>query len=597
MPGVYPTGGKGQSKGAMLWQQKESRRAGKKIHVVTVALKADAFCGGLESSSPMLKWHGSLAAVLLVVLTLQSIGASLAAAPDPVPAAAQQKPLVHLSLAQSASFPDAIDALAAQGHVAIVAEGAPFVPRLPHKEVQDLTAPLPLSEAVTKIAASFDYDAQEQDGVFVLTKRYTDPKEMPCVTLEECDQAFKDILALLGPFNPNFDEASDDHSQLNTVITFFHSLSPKQLQEARTKMLRYGELGPEQQKMVESIFLYGFVQFPTYKLRDTVDILDYAPKSVITGQDKGHNALFIELPVSANKSLRYYRPLEGGVTSSKEAQPTLLLPKQAETGSPAAPSPMTLEAVVALLPHAGPPAVVDVPLKDKPVSVAGLGNASAMDVLRALKALYNLRIGASDAGGNKLMRQILPPTETLRDLGPNVWSLLPVSLIRAMHSEEAPPAQGPPADLSKTEIPAESSQRAREAVRRFHQQMQARRLLPALWPEAVHQVLVGVQPQLRSGGLGVRIPVKALNGTTRSALAMALCVSALEIIQSGFTGQVNRNVVDCLDDMNSTLVYTVPAQVSIINGQTIPSLYFEGIDPYTNQHIGLGGVAMFGTMK
>lgn len=535
--------------------------------------------------------------ILILVLTLQGTGASFAAAPDPAPAIAQQKPLVHLSLAQSGSFSDALAVLAAQGHVAIVAEGAPLVPLLSKKDTQDLTAPVPLAQAVTKIAASFDYDVQEQDNVFVLTKCYTNPKEMPCVTLEECGQAFKDILTLLEPLNPNFDEASEDHSQRSTVITFFHSLSPRQLQEARTKTLRYGELGPEQQKAVESIFLYGFVQFPTYKLRETVDTLNYAPKSVLTGEDHGHSALFIELPVPADKSLRYYQSLQGGVTSSNEAQPTLILPKQPETGGPPVPAPMTLEAVVALLPHTGPPAVVDAPLKDKPVSVAGLSNVSSMDVLRGLKVLYNLRIGASDAGGNKLMRQIVPPTDSLRDLGPNVWSLLPVSLVRAIHSEEAPTGLAPPLGENKTESPAETFQRAQEANRRFQRQMQSRRLLPALWSESVHQVLIGVQPQLRSGGLSVRIPVKALDGTTRSALAVALSVSALEELQSEFTGQINRNVIDCLDDMDNTLVYTNPAQVSLIHGQTIPSLYFEGTDPYTKQKIGLGGVAFFGTMK
>ena len=453
----------------------------------------------------MVKPHSLSIVVLLIVSTLQSTASSAAATPESIPVAAQQKPMAYLSLAQSASFPDALDALAAQGHVAIVAEGAPLVPRLSKKDIQDLTAPVPLAQAVTKIAASFDYEVQEQDDVFVLTKRYTDPKEMPCVTLEECDQAFKDILTLLDQFSPNFDEASDDHSQRSTVITFFRSLSPKQLQEVQTKTLRYGELGPEQQKMVESLFLFGFVQFPTYKLRETLSILDYAPGSVLTGKDKGQNALFIEARVPANKSLRYYQPLEGGISPPDQSSP-LILPKQTETGSPAVPAPMTLESVVGLLPHTGPPAVVDAPLKDKPVSVAGLSNVSAMDVLRALKVLYNLRIGASDAGGNKLMRQVPPPTGSLRDLGPNVWSLLPVSLTRAMHSENAPPGQATPADVSKPENPAEAFRRFQaEANRRFQQQIRSQKLLPELWGEAVHQVLVGVQPQFRSGGLSVRI--------------------------------------------------------------------------------------------
>lgn len=551
----------------------------------------------------------SLSFIILLVLMLQSTGASFAAAPEAVPDAARQKPLVHLSLAQSGSFSDAIDALAAQGHVAIVAEGAPLVPHLPKKDTQDLTSPLLLSLAVAKIAASFDYDVQKQDDandVFVLTKRYTDPKEMPCVTLEECDQVFKDILTLLGPFNPNFDEASDEHSQHVAFITFFSSLSPRQLREVRTKTLYYGELNSDQQKMIESFILYGFVQTPTYALRDALDLLDYAPGSVLTGTDQGQNALFIEVPMPADKSRHYYHLLRGGggrVFAPKAAQPTLILPslpKQGEENAPAAPAPMTLETLVGLLPHAGPPAVVDAPLKDKPVSVAGLGNVPAMAVLRALKVLYNLRIGASDAGGNKLMRHILPPTGSLRDLGPNIWSLLPVSLIRALHSEEAPPGPAPPTGEdkaeNKAETPAEALQRGQEAMQRFQRQMQARRSLPALWSESVHQVLVGVQPQLRSGGLSVRIPVKALDRTTRSALAVALSVSVLEDIQSAFTGQRNRNIMDCLDDMNSILIYTVPAEAGIIHGQTVPSIHIEGNDPYTKQHIGLGG-SMFMTSK
>lgn len=539
---------------------------------------------------------------LLLVLTLQGTGASFAAAPEAVPAIAQQKPLVHLTLAQSGSFSEALDALAAQGHVAIVAEGAPLVPRLPKKDTQDLTAPVPLSQAVTKIAASFDYDVQEkgqeQGDVFVLTKRYTDPKEMPCVTLEECDQAFKDMLTLLEPLNPNFDEASDDHSKAMAFVTFFQSLLPEQLQKVRTKTLYYGELNSDQQKMIESFILYGFVQSPTYALRDALDLLDHAPGSVLTGTDQGQNALFIEVPMPADKSRHYYHLLRGGggrVFAPKAAQPTLILPilpKQGEENAPAAPAPMTLAALVALLPHAGPPAVVDACLKDKPVSAAGLGNVPAMDVLRGLKALYNLRIGASDAGGNKLMRQIVPAA-SLRDLGPGVWSLLPVSIVRAIHSEEVSPTQAPPTDMSKPKSTAEAFQRGQEAMRRFQRQIQARRQLPMLWGEAVHQVLVGVQPQLRSGGLSVRIPVKSLDGATRSALAVALSVNALEELQSGFTGQINRNAVDCLDDMNSILIYTVPGEECVIHGRTVPSLYFQGTSPYTKQQIGLGGSRFF----
>lgn len=543
----------------------------------------------------MLKRHGICVALstIFAILMLESTKSPFAAAPEPVPVLVQQKALVHLNLAQSASFSEALEALAAQGHVAIVAEGVPLVPHLPAKEVQDLTAPVPLPEAVTKIAAAFDYDVQKQDNVFVLTKRYTDPKEMPCVTLEECRRAFKDILTLLDKYNPNFDEASEDHSQHNTVINFFNSLSPGQLQGAQAKTLHYGELTPEQQGMVNSIFLSGFVQFPTHKLRETVERLDYAPKSVLTGKDKGQNALFIEFPVPINKSLRYLQPLEGGISPSDAALP-LILPKQSGKSMSAAPAPMTLETLVGLLPHTGPPAVVDACLKDKPVSVAGLKNVSSMDVLRALKVLYNLRIGASDAGGNELMRQIPPDSDSLRDIGPGVWSLLPISIVRAIHQGDAPAGQSAPVNDNKTDNPPEARRRFRaEADRRFRQQMRSQTLLPTLWTEAVHQVVVGVQPQFRRGGLSVRIPVKTLDNPTRCALAMALSVSVLGELRDGFTGQANQNVLDCLDDMNDTLVYTVSGEAAVIHGRTVPSLYFEGTNPYTKQQIGLGGARFF----
>jgi hypothetical protein len=515
---------------------------------------------------------------------------------EPVPAPDRQQSLIGLSLAQSGSFSDALDALAAQGHVAFVAEGVPLVPHLPKKEAQKLTAPVPLSEAVTKVAASFDYDVQKQGGVFILTKRYTNPKEMPCVTLEECRQAFSDILAVLDRYDPDFDEASDVHSQRSTVISFFASLSPEQLQEAQTKTLHYGELGPEQQGMVQSLFLGNLMQLSTYKLREAIDMLGYAPKSVLTGKDQGQTALFIQMPVPANKALRYYRPLEGGINPSNSA-PSLILPKQAAEGASATPAPTTLATAVGLLAHTGPAPSVDAALKDKPVSVAGLKNVPSSEILRALKVLYSLRISVSEAGGEELARQILPSPDSLRNIGPVVWSILPVSIVRAIHLKNGSTGQPTPTGGGQAGSPSESTRRSQaEADQRLLQQMQSQTFLSELWSEAVQQVLVGVQPQLRRGGVGVHVPVRTLSSTTRSALAVALSVGALEDLQSAFTGQAYQNTMDCLDDMNSILVYTIPGEAAVIRGRTVPSIYFEGTNPYTKQRIGLGG-ARFSTSR
>lgn len=537
----------------------------------------------------MLRNHHLWSVILLTVLMLQGRESSHAASSEPTPLAStsvtvQKEPLVHLSKSQSRVFGEALDALAAQGHVAIVAEGAPLRPLLAEEDTTDLTTPVPLSQAVEKFANDFDYDVQKSSRVFVLTKRYTDPKEMPCVTLEECQEAFEDIQALLDKFNPNFDERSDN-SQHGAVIRLFSSLTPAQLAEAQAKTLHYSEMSVAQQEIVQRIFLAGFVQSPAQRVQETLNILDYAPKSVITGKYQDHTELMIRASGMTDKKFLYYRAIDfDGEVATTDEPVIMILPKLTSSSIVPISKETTLADVARLLSYTGSPPIVDAPLRNKPVSTAGLNNASTLDVLQGLAMLYDLRIGASDAGGPKLMRQSVATNISIQDLADTVWGVLPVSIRRAIQPEHTSPfIQNAPRVSAK-------------AQKRLQGHLKTSNILPTLWTEADHQVLLGIQPQLRSYGLSVHIPVKSLDNPTQRALAMALCTGALEDLQIRFTGPRQQSAIQCFQDVDNIIIYTVPSEVGHIYGQPVSSLYFEGINPYTKQNVSLGGVG-FGDIK
>jgi len=136
-------------------------------------------------------------AVFAIVAHVFVIPPQVSAAPSP-----SSMSLVHLAPSDARQFQRAMASLASQAHVALVAEGVPLKPALSAAEAVNLTAEMPLDQAVSKMAAAYDYDAQRQGSVFVLIKRYSDSHDLPCVTLAECQRAADDLSDVLNVFNP-----------------------------------------------------------------------------------------------------------------------------------------------------------------------------------------------------------------------------------------------------------------------------------------------------------------------------------------------------------------------------------------------------------
>jgi hypothetical protein len=93
-------------------------------------------------------------------------------------------------------FQSAIDALAAKWHIAIVAESAPISEKLGSNVSSSLPNETP-EQAVLRVAAAFDYTSKRRGNVYILNKLFTDPEDLPDLTLEEAKAALDDILQIL----------------------------------------------------------------------------------------------------------------------------------------------------------------------------------------------------------------------------------------------------------------------------------------------------------------------------------------------------------------------------------------------------------------
>ena len=520
-------------------------------------------------------------AVFAIVAHVFVIPPQVSAAPSP-----SSMSLVHLAPSDARQFQRAMASLASQAHVALVAEGVPLKPALSAAEAVNLTAEMPLDQAVSKMAAAYDYDAQRQGSVFVLIKRYSDSHDLPCVTLAECQRAADDLSDVLNVFNPNFATsiyANGPDGRREAVVSFFESLSPAQLQSAQNKTLYYGSLSPSQQAIIQKIFLYQYVQSPLDEVKGAINYLDYAPQSAIKARDEnGYSGLFMEVPNLYAGGPPNLLSLSGGLTPLDRPQPSMVRALPPASVDAVLLQPTTLRKLTSgLKPVNGKLPLVDASLADKPVTVAGIDNAETMAVLKALAALYGLDLEAPASERPRLKpHAVLLPT-SLKEIDAAVWASLPVSYVRALHIAPA-----------VASIPAKPSASA-AALPDFPNQMRLMQLPASLQQEANNRLLLAIQPPLKKQGLSVRVPVKSLDSSTQAALAISLMTTVIATLHDGFSGSPHQSVLNCVDNMNQTVIYTVQGEDAHFSSQDVPSLYLEGTDLDTKQHVGLGGVRYF----
>lgn len=476
-------------------------------------------------------------------------------------------PLVHLTKAEAGQFQAALDALAGQGRVALIAEGTPLIPELLARNIPDLTADAPLEAAVGKIALAYDYDVQRQGKVFVLTKRYTNPKDLPSITLEECDKTLRDVARVFDAFNPHFPtSARQDNNQVQ-ITAFAATLSPAQEQAMQAKTLRYGTLSSDQQGLLMKLFLYQYVQTQCGGNQGVPDLLGEVFKSALTGQDRdGCHALCME-ETNPEDGSHYLNPLSGSTTPLDQPQPAMIL---ADTASAPMAKAATLGQVMdGLKPVTGDTLTIQKALRAKTVTVAGLENASSKAVMKGLAVAYGLHIGVTETGpvATQLERMPVSAPNRLRDLSAALWATLPAPLVRASHVGII---SGDILDDAETPLPGGKQEAERDQVRSTSK---------ALQEEAIHRLVVALQPQFRKGGLKARIPTSSLDEEAHNLLALALTVHLVPSFCDRYRGWAGKCVFNSLDNMNQTIICGKPEADPNNKGKQVYSLFMWGVDP------------------
>ncbi|MCW3096383.1 MAG: hypothetical protein JWL77_2001 [Chthonomonadaceae bacterium] len=142
----------------------------------------------------------------------------------------------------SDQFCSDLEILARRLRIAFVAEGEPvFV----NKEVPvpSLDKNLTTDNVVREVADYFDYSAVRKGNVYLLTKRYTNPSDLPDVTSEECRAAIKSIVKILAEYNPKIPSDTRAGTPEAAIITL---LTADQLTKLGTDGLPVSDLTPAQ---------------------------------------------------------------------------------------------------------------------------------------------------------------------------------------------------------------------------------------------------------------------------------------------------------------------------------------------------------------
>jgi hypothetical protein len=502
-------------------------------------------------------------------------------------------PVVRLTKEEARIFRDALKAVATQAHVTLVAEGEPLKLTLPKEEVQDFPeGDVALPEIVAKLAAAFDYSAESQGNVFVLRKRYSDPRDLPGVTLQECALAVQDVMRVASALNPRVPPRRYGGTRHPLAGELIATLTPEQLQAMQDKELRVADLTPRLQAQVWRIALYYYVQYPMDDAERVLKRINQITKTdpVFCQKDAyGLQRLFgyeiaagpqgrsLFLPLSHPNQVRtgsgwiqvMLPPAAKKAPTAPPSDPTDPLPSDATESTGITLENSTLETVTAALSaRRDSPAkmVVDAALAAKPITVVGQDFTPSTQVLTALADAYGLRVKAEDDGTLRLTRRLFKVATNASDLPEAVRRVFPEPFLRALQGRKLaaltsqPPDEARPSDRQRAEQDGDETQpnpMSQEAViakrkkqeERLKQIQQIRNAPYALRNAAVQRLRTIIEPKLKAAP-DARVAMSSLGEPERVALANVLMADCLQ----GIRQLVDQPVPEFIEQFNQTIL-------------------------------------------
>lgn len=371
----------------------------------------------------------------------------------------------------------------------------------------------------------------------------------------------------------------------------------------RNKTLRYGELAPNQKTLVMQAFLYFHVGTRAFRISGPANLLEGVPQSKLwatastqtagaggtLGPVSEERGLFIETPPS-----RYRHPL--GTTSLQEDAALMAdveaARKQKSQQKPTPAAGRTLAQVVAdISVKEATPWEVDKALAEKRVSVAGLENAPALDVMRGLVQVYGLHIGVGKDNAPRLNRRAVLPATDLRRMPATLWAVMPDPVQRAFFVHR-PARTRPLLPVQFSKNPVEAKREMEEAMRTFDQgRDQSDERPQAMRREAARRLVLALPAAWAKSNKP--LPVSALDEPPRSLLGLVLLCQVADILRGSFNDTGVQRMTRALDRIDAMIISGSPQVNKNRPGVQLHSLYLNVPDT-DGKLMNCGGVA-FGT--
>ena len=484
----------------------------------------------------------------------------------------------HPTAAQVGDFRKALVVLAEHGHVAFVAEGVPLHPLLSPQDATKLVMSASLDDDVKAVAKAYDYTSERRGNLFILKKCYSDPDDLPALTWAECEHSIEEMRRISDPFNPHVLRSqivkgtTDGQAQPSNPLLdpLLASLTPDQLDAMHRGKLPVSSLSPEQQGLVRRLVYYLYIQEPFVAL--DLELSHFhrtGQEAVLIRQDLGTSkqVLGYKLPMKAGSLIPLY-PLSQ-FNGQEDAFGLVLFPaSMAPTGSdPTDPGLAPVQAIHAqtladAVVDLGPVrTAVDPAIAAKPVTLAGLQNAQADEVLRALADVYGLRL-SNDPTRPALMLPSAPMPSSVEGLPSALRQTLPDPLARAMHMDitvaaiarlvelasagttKSPSPSNSSARLDVEETRDEQEQAMQERKKQLgvvtskgetisEQTYHATETLKHIRITAIRKLRALVEPELLGKPQG--LPLSALGKSEHEALATVLMVDTVQALLEPLT--------------------------------------------------------------
>lgn len=463
-------------------------------------------------------WGGVL---LLLVISVMMVSAS--------PVYSDDEP------SKTVVFNEAMGRVASQYKIAIVVENAPLHPTAIMSELPDFTPNSDWQKELKRLANAFDFSvAREKDAnVWLLKKRYSDPADLPAVTMDECLLGLQDIERLLAQYMPLMDEGQQPGDEIPGLLRL---LTAEQARDMKQNKLKMQDLTPEQRQILVHTALRLYIGLPSIQVRRFITAFRQASKAKLRerrdgqgerlGFDTAGDAISFVSVATISDVQNSGKDVSSSVTQA--AVPTTLA-----------------EAAKELAKRAKTTLAISPEVSERPVLRFGEAYAEPNDLFRAYAATQGLRVISSSNQALIIKRQPVPHAANFADIPRLVRMALPEPMIRSTHEAEIAALQNTirrtnSATAAVTE--EESQRRERENKRLFEERNRLQQSIDMVGLEAANRLLESFRLYQRatkpSDTAGNTVAVSQLNHVERSVLALCLLTSFVHLMQTDIKTEV-----------------------------------------------------------